>query len=69
MSALQPRHFDFFTANDMMPPLRAVGVGLQIVRVCSPTKSVEQFSMMGSKMRSSGFFSCVVRSVVRKRDD
>jgi len=36
---LQPRQLNVFTANIMIPPLRAVGVGLQMVRVWSPLSS------------------------------
>jgi len=38
MGVLQPKHFNFLTANIMMPPALAVGVGRAIDRVWSPER-------------------------------
>src|SRR6056297_713542 len=38
MGVLQPRHLSFLTANIMMPPALAVGVGRAIERVWSPER-------------------------------
>jgi hypothetical protein len=49
--------FNFFTANDMMLPARATGVGTWSDRVWSPLSRVFGSSMMGSKIRTNGFDS------------
>ena len=58
---LHPIHFSDLTANIMIPPDFATGVGLLTVRVCSPASKELVLLIMGSKMRVSGFDNWLVR--------